>query len=248
MKKALFNWSGGKDSALCLHKVLTSGEYQVSHLITTLNKEKGRISMHGVREELLDLQAERLGLPLHKIQLPDRVSMKEYDRIMSEALDSFGRKVTHSVFGDIFLEDLRKYREQRLTKAGIEALFPLWKQSTDNLAQEFINSGFKAVVVCTDGRKLDRSFVGREYNRQFLKDLPPDIDPCGENGEFHTFVYDGPIFRKPVLFKYGDVVKCAYTVNSGDQSSCRSSISGALPEVSSHQFWFCDFTVDEQVR
>lgn len=245
MKKVLFNWSGGKDSSLCLYKVLTSDKYQISHLITTINKEKARVSMHGVREELLELQAERLGFPLHKILLPDRVSMEEYNRIMSDALKGFSSEITYSVFGDIFLEDLRAYREQRLAKAGIKTLFPLWKQSTEKLAQEFIALGFKAVVVCIDGSKLDHSFAGREYTLQFLKDLPPDVDPCGENGEFHTFVYDGPIFREPVLFKYGDIVQREYNMSSNNLNDCHDSISEPRPEISSHSFWFCDLLVNE---
>lgn len=244
MKKVLFNWSGGKDSSLCLHKLLASGDYEVSRLVTTINQEKRRISMHGVREELLELQVNLIGLPLHKILLPGQVSMEEYDRLMGKALEKFREQgIRCSVFGDIFLEDLRTYREQRLAKAGIEALFPLWKQPTEKLAQEFIASGFKAVVVCTDADKLDQSFAGREYNHHFLKDLPPDVDPCGEHGEFHTFVYDGPVFRNPVPFKYGEIVQRKYIISSQDQDDHQQDFENKAVK-STFSFWFCDLVVD----
>lgn len=212
--KAIFNWSGGKDSSMALYKVLKEGKYEVRALLTTVSEQYKRVSMHGVREELLDLQAESIGIPLNKVVLPSSSSMEEYDRIMEKAMAGYRQEgISHSIFGDIFLEDLRTYRENQLKKAGMKAVFPLWGRSTKELMEEFINAGFKAIVVCVNAKYLDRSFAGRSINREFIKDLPAEVDPCGENGEYHTFVYDGPIFKKPILFKTGEVVYREFTSN-----------------------------------
>lgn len=227
--KAIFNWSGGKDSALCLHNILINKSFDIQFLFTTLNGKNKRISMHGVSENLLDMQAESIKLPLKKLYLPEYTSMEEYNAKMTETLQKLKSEgISHSVFGDIFLEDLRKYRENQLKKVGIHAAFPLWGQGTSNVAKTFINEGFKAIIVSVDSRYLDQSFAGRFYNESLLADLPENVDPCGENGEFHTFVFDGPIFKKPVLFKSGNTVYKSY--KSPDKGKKDTDIG----------FWYCD--------
>lgn len=236
MKKVLFNWGGGKDSSLGLYKMLESGEYEICTLLTTVNTEYGRVSMHGSRETLLHRQVQHMAMPLHCVQLPGQVDMQEYNRIMSESLRSFREKgIRYAAFGDIFLENLRSYREEKLRELEIEALFPLWDTPTDRLAREFIDLGFKAVVSCVDGSKLDGSFVGREYDHDFLKDLPGDVDPCGEFGEFHSFVYDGPFFDAPVPFEKGQILERVYERSDSSHSFSDHSGTGSR---SSH--WFID--------
>ena len=209
--KALFNWSGGKDSSLCLHHALKDERFNIQYLLTTLNGKYKRISMHGVSENLLDQQAKSIGLPLRKIHLPEFPNMEEYEVIISKELD-FAREndINISIFGDIFLEDLRQYREKQLQKKGFTAVFPLWKRETKEIAKEFIDLGFKAIIVSVDGRYLDKSFAGRIYDESFLNDLPENIDPCGENGEFHSFVFDGQIFKYPIQFEKGEIVYKEY--------------------------------------
>lgn len=199
--KAIFNWSGGKDSSLALYKSLQSNEYEISYLLTTVSSGPKRIIQHGVREELLDLQADSIGIPLYKLFLPENPDMDTYNSLIKETLIKFKEKNIHTgIFGDIFLEDLRKYREEKLAEVNVKADFPIWKISSSDLIKEFINLGFKAVVVCVNENNLDKSFAGREIDTDFVNDLPADVDPCGENGEYHSFVYDGPIFKKPVVF------------------------------------------------
>lgn len=227
MKKAYFNWSTGKDSALALYTALEEKEFSIEKLITTVNKQFGRVSMHGVPEKLLEQQADSLKLPLEKIYFPEDVSMKLYDEIMRENL---GKLVSdgfeYAVFGDIFLEDLKKYREQKLAELHLRGIFPLWKRDSKELMQQFISLGFKAITVSVNAKLLDESFVGRELNEDFLKDLPSTVDVCGENGEFHTFVYDGPIFTKPINFKIGDKVLKTYKTEDADTWDS--------------SFWYCD--------
>jgi uncharacterized protein (TIGR00290 family) len=224
---ALFNWSGGKDSALCLHRVRQSGAFRIDCLLTSVNAAYGRVSQHGVRIDLLERQAASIGLPLHKLVLPATLTMGRYDTLMRETLARFrARGVTTSVFGDIFLEELRAYREARLAEAGFTGAFPLWKADTRALAREFIDLGFRAVVVCVDEKHLDASFAGREFDRAFLDALPAGVDPCGEHGEFHTFVYDGPLFRAPVPFARGEVVYRTYAPPAGAGSAAGSGVDG----------------------
>ncbi|MCH7534572.1 MAG: diphthine--ammonia ligase, partial [Bacteroidetes bacterium] len=209
--KAIFNWSGGKDSAFCLHRLMQSDEFEITTLLTSVNAHFNRISMHGVRVDLLEQQAKSIGLPLYKLELPETPSMKEYEELMTAALNEIKSDgVTHSIFGDIFLEDLKVYREKQLKKIGLEAVFPIWKMPTDQLVREFIDLGFKAVIVCHNDKYLDKSFSGRLIDHDFLNDLPDDVDPCGENGEFHSFVYDGPIFREPIEITIGEKVYKEY--------------------------------------
>jgi uncharacterized protein (TIGR00290 family) len=194
----LFSWSGGKDSALALSKIAGETKSPIV-LFTTLNIANHRVAMHGYGESLLDMQAESLGLPLKKIFIPDPCSNEEYSKIMEQFLLEYKHKgVRQVVFGDIFLEDIRKYREENLTKLEIKPLFPLWEIPSVNVALEFFRYGFKACVTCVDTSVISADFCGREYNLDLLGDLPMNVDPCGENGEFHTFVYDGPIFRFPI--------------------------------------------------
>ncbi|MCW9708064.1 adenine nucleotide alpha hydrolase [Fodinibius salsisoli] len=224
MKKVLFNWSGGKDSSLALYHALQGERYIVTGLLTSFNGANSRVSMHGTRKNLVEEQARNIGLELHPLMLPEQVGMEEYDAFMQQALEKHKKKGVRSyIFGDIFLEDLRAYREQQLQKVDMEAIFPLWQQSTEQLARQFIDVGFKAVVVSINGSKLDRSFVGREYDSQFLADLPAEVDPCGEYGEFHTFVYDGPIFDTPVSFQRGEVVAKTYEQQDDDTHSFQQS-------------------------
>jgi uncharacterized protein (TIGR00290 family) len=204
----LLSWSGGKDSAMALYELQKSGEYRVASLLTTVTAGYDRISMHGVRRALLEEQAEALGLPLHKILISPKCANAEYEAKMAEALAHHQQNgVSGVAFGDIFLEDLRAYREQKLAPTGLQAIFPIWKRDTSELALSFIQLGFRAVVACLDLKRLDRSFAGAEINEEFLRRLPSGVDPCGENGEFHTFVFDGPNFRRPIPFTRGEVVE-----------------------------------------
>ena len=206
-EKVLFSWSGGKDSALALYEIKKRQDLEVVSLITTITEDYDRISMHGVRRVLLESQAESLGLPLYKIFISKRSSDEEYGHKMKGMLTHFSRLgVTSVVFGDIFLEDLRKFREKQLSIVGMEGIFPLWKKDTQELAHAFINLGFRAIVTSTDSKVLHRKFVGREIDEKFLAQIPRSVDPCGENGEFHSFVFSGPIFKKRVFFRVGEVV------------------------------------------
>ncbi len=180
---------------------------RVAALLTTVTEGYERISMHGVRRELLARQAEALGLPLHEVRIPAHCVNADYEARMEEALRGhYQRGVRRVAFGDIFLEDLRAYRERNLARAGMQAIFPIWKQDTRALARHFLDSGFRAIAVCVDGRVLGSAFAGRELDAAFFRDLPPHADPCGENGEFHTFVFQAPNFRAPVAFRTGEVV------------------------------------------
>lgn len=207
--KAVMNWSGGKDSAMALHRALS--QFEICYLLTTINERWQRISMHGIRRELLLKQAESIGIELVEVFLPEIASMEIYEQKMEEALNFLiERGVSHAVFGDIFLEDLKKYREDQLGKKNLKAVFPIWGRQTTSLIREFIDLGFKAIVVCVDASKLDKSFCGRFIDESFIRDLPEGVDACGENGEFHTFVFDAPFFKKPVQFRIGDIVYREY--------------------------------------
>ncbi len=204
MDRILIGWSGGKDSALTLYEIKES--YEVAALLTTVTEDYERISMHGVRATLLEKQAESLGYPLEKVLISKNASNDEYEVKMREVLERYHEKVSYVAFGDIFLEDVRRYREENLRRIGMKGIFPLWGENTAKLAQKFIDLGFKAIITCVDSKFLDETFVGRIYDEEFLQDLPPNVDPCGENGEFHSFVYDGPIFGSRTSFKVGETV------------------------------------------
>jgi len=206
-ENVLFTWSGGKDSALAFYEIQHDHHYEVTALLTTVTEDYNRISMHGVRNILLENQIKSLGLPIEKISITKSATNEEYEAKMKETLLRYQRQgVSSVVFGDIFLEDLRIYREKNLSTIGMKGLFPLWKKDTTELAYRFIGLGFKAVITCIDSHLIDKKFVGRYYDEHFLSDLPSTVDPCGENGEFHSFVFDGPIFREKLAFKTGAIV------------------------------------------
>lgn len=209
-------WSGGKDSCLTLHELRREGRLEVASLLTTVTEGYDRISMHGVRRVLLEEQAAALGLPLRIVSLPRDASNEQYEAVWNAELADLRRHGVETVaFGDLFLEDVRQYRERNLARVGMRGAFPLWHKDTTDLARTFIRLGFKALTVCVDPARLDPSFVGQPFDEEFLRRLPTDADPCGENGEFHSFVFDGPLFAQPV-----------------------GATPGAIVERSG--FWFCD--------
>jgi len=204
----IFCWSGGKDSVLALHALLQRADVRIAALLTTVTETYDRISMHGVRRELLVQQAQSIGLPLHEVSIPPQCVNPIYEARMEQALRvHYDAGVRTVAFGDIFLEDLRAYRQANLARIGMTALFPIWKRDTRELIRHFHSCGFRAVAACIDPKVLDPSFAGRELDQQFFRDLPPNVDPCGENGEFHTFVFDGPIFREPIPVHIGEIVE-----------------------------------------
>ena len=206
--KTLLSWSSGKDSAWSLHVLKTGREVEVVGLLTTVNEVHSRVAMHAVRVELLEVQAKAVGLPLWKIPIPSPCSNAEYEAAMLAAIERAKREgIGRIAFGDLFLEDIRRYREERLRETGVAPIFPIWAMPTRELAYEMVQSGLRARVTCVDPKQLPESFAGREFDAKFLADLPPNVDPCGEKGEFHTFAYDGPMFERPVPVKSGEIVK-----------------------------------------
>jgi uncharacterized protein (TIGR00290 family) len=204
---ALMSWSGGKDSCLALYEIQMSHSHRVAALLTTVTRDYDRISMHGVRRVLLEKQATSLRLPLHQVLISKDATNEEYEAKMGEAFSVYrGQGIDSIVFGDLFLEDIRAYREQFLARHQMRGLFPVWKRDTFRFIKEFIELGFRAIVTCVDSNALDRSFAGRMIDNSFLSSLPVDVDPCGENGEFHSFVFDGPIFTEAVRFSIGATV------------------------------------------
>lgn len=207
-KKTLLSWSSGKDSAWALHVLRGVPDIEVVGLMTTVNQLHQRVAIHAVRLELLQRQAEALGLPLQVIDLPSPCTNSQYEAVMEKFVDkSKQRGIECMAFGDLFLADIKEYRETRLAGTGITPLFPLWQTPTRLLAKEMISSGLRAVVTSVDPQQLSLSFAGREFNEQFLADLPKHVDPCGERGEFHTFAFDGPMFKKPLSIEMGAVVE-----------------------------------------
>jgi uncharacterized protein (TIGR00290 family) len=205
--KVLVSWSGGKDSALALHEIQKTGGHEITALLTTVTEEYDRTSMHGVRRSLLERQADSLGFSLEEVFIRKNTTDEGYESRMREVLEKYvAAGVSAVVFGDVFLEDVRKRREDKLSEIGLPGIFPLWGRDTRELAYTFIGLGFKAVTTCVDSNVLGKSFVGRVFDEQFISDLPSTVDPSGENGEFHSFVYAGPIFRHEVTYRRGDVV------------------------------------------
>ncbi len=230
--KTYFNWSSGKDASFALYQLKKDRTLNIDKLLTSINTHHNRVSMHGLRRELLEQQARSIGLPLDTIELPEEPTMEEYNMEMQKTVKKFQSKgYTNCGFGDIFLEDLRMYREKQLQPFNIACLFPLWKRDTKELINEFLDLGFKAVVICIKSELLDVSFLGRQINQRFLNDLPSNVDPCGENGEFHTFCFDGPLFTKPIAFTIGKQVYREYeNPKQGDNAKNANNIG----------FWFCD--------
>lgn len=207
-KKAWLSWSSGKDSAWALHVMRQRGDFEITALLTTINQKYQRVAMHAVRESILDAQAGAAGLPLVKVSIPSPCPNDVYERAMADAMAKARLEgITHVVVGDLFLEDIRKYREENLAKCGMTPGFPLWLKDTRELANEMLASGLRAYLTCVDPKKLDRSFAGRPFDEQFLADLPVHVDPCGENGEFHTCVVAGPMFASPIDVNVGEIVE-----------------------------------------
>ncbi|MDG6906425.1 MAG: adenine nucleotide alpha hydrolase [Nitrososphaerota archaeon] len=209
LEKVLLSWSGGKDSSLSYYEIRHIMDREIAGLVTTVTQDYQRISMHGVRRELLRRQADAMRLQLYEVMIPKNASNEIYERqTRKTVLDIVEReKISQVVFGDLFLQDIRKYREKMFGELGISCEFPIWGKGTEELANFFVASGFKAIICCVDPKKIGKEFCGREYDLDLLFDLPVNVDPCGENGEFHTFVYDGPIFRKKIDVKVGEVVE-----------------------------------------
>ncbi len=231
--KAIFSWSGGKDSAYCLHKVLTENVFDVKYLLTTVNANFKRVSIHGVREELLDLQAASIGIPLWKVEVSEGTNA-EYEKQMDAVL--FKAKlegIKYVIFGDIFLEDLRAYREANLANVNMKAVFPLWKQNTTHLINDFMSKRFKTITCCINDGYFNEAWVGKEIDNDFLKALPGNVDPCGENGEYHTFCYEGPVFKKSIPFTIGEKVYKPLEIKLSDDFVCSTN-------AVTKGFWFVD--------
>jgi uncharacterized protein (TIGR00290 family) len=207
MKRILLSWSSGKDSAWSLHVLRQRGEYEVVGLLTTFNQVADRVAMHAVRRELVERQAAAVGLPLWAVPLPWPCSNEQYERLMAETCaKAVGDGIEGVAFGDLFLEDVRAYREKQLKGTGLEPVFPVWGMPTRELAREMIAAGVRAKLTCVDTEKLDRAFVGREFDERLLRDLPEEIDPCGERGEFHSFLYAGPMLNAVLPVVVGEIV------------------------------------------
>ena len=234
MTNCIFNWSGGKDSALALYHCLQNKDLNIKYLVTTINDVVDRISMHGVRVELLVKQAESIGIPLYQVRLPEMPGMTEYDAIMRQAMEYFRAEgITHAIFGDIFLQNLKDYRDARLAEVGMTGIYPLWKRDTSELIREFLDLGFGTVIACTQER-LER-IVGKEITEELILSLPDDVDVCGENGEFHTFAFKGPIFKQDIAYKTGEKIFKTYAAPKNSDDTCFSS----TPEKPAG-FWYCD--------
>ena len=230
--KTYINWSSGKDAALALYHLKKDKTLDIDRLVTTLNSHHQRVSMHGLKRELLEKQAQSIGLPLETIELPEEPTMEDYNHIMEHTVKNLQKAgYTTCGFGDIFLQDLRIYREEQLKPYRISCLFPLWKKDTKELIRQFIELGFKAIVVCINADLLDASFLGREIDKDFLNDLPSEVDPCGENGEFHTFCFDGPILSGPVPFTLGERIYREYKAPKQNDNQHTNRNTG---------FWFVD--------
>ncbi len=219
MEKVVLNWSSGKDAALAFYYLQQSNDYKPASLLTTVSSAYGRVSMHGVREDILAMQAAKMNMPLKKIYLPESSNINEYNNIMKSAVQEIKQSgIRTMAFGDIFLEDLRQYREEQLATEGVSAIFPLWKKNTTDLVKEVEDAGIKAVIVCVNAKYLGPEFLGKIIDRDLLKLLPADVDPCGENGEFHTLVIDAPYFSEALNVKTGEVVHKKYSSGNSDQA------------------------------
>lgn len=233
LPKAIFCWSGGKDSSFCLHKVLSEKLFDVRYLLTTVNDEFKRVSMHGTREELLNLQASSIGIPLLKVRVTEGTN-SEYEKQMETVLlKAKVEGIENVIFGDIFLEDLRIYRENNLAKVNMKAVFPLWKMNTTDLIKDFVALKFKTILCCTNDGYLGEEWVGREIDEKFIRELPGNVDPCGENGEYHTFCFEGPIFKNKINLSVGEKVYKALNLKMDD--SCNSDQT-----VITKGFWYVD--------
>jgi uncharacterized protein (TIGR00290 family) len=216
-ERVVLSWSGGKDSAMAAYHLIASQKYEIAALLTTVTEEFDRISMHGVRRELLERQAESLAIPLHTVMIPKDCSNEIYESRMNAAFSHFkAAGLTKIAFGDLFLADIKQYRDERLALAGMAGLYPIWLRDTDELVRTFIGLGFKAKLACVDTHAIDAAFAGRELDASLLEDLPRSADPCGEHGEYHSFVYAGPIFKKTIDCRTGETTMRASRFNYCD--------------------------------
>lgn len=228
-KKAVFNWSGGKDSALALYKMLRDENFEIVSLLTTVNRDSKRSTMHGIPVTLLELQAQSIGLPLHIVDLTPKGDMSDYNEAMADAVRHFKEQgVTHFGFGDIFLHDVRSYREKQLAPYGIEVVEPLWGKSSEQIMEEYLDSGLQTVIVTITEGVLSESYIGKVIDRPLVESFPGDIDVCGEEGEYHTFCYDGGIYRHPVPFRLGEPIRATYPIKLEDGS------------VKEYSYWFAN--------
>ena len=231
--KTYFNWSSGKDSALALYYLQQNQDYSIEQLVTTVNSHYNRVSMHGLRIDLLLAQTKALNIKASLIELPEMPSMEIYEDVMLKTVSQLkANGFTHSAFGDIFLEDLRTYRDNNLAKHNIKTVFPIWKKDTKTLLTEFLNLGFKTIIVCANSKYFDADFVGTIIDENFIANLPEGVDPCGENGEFHTFCFDGPIFENPIPFTIGEKVYREYDTPKTDKNTICSA--------DKYGVWYCD--------
>jgi len=235
----VFAWSGGKDSAFALHQLQKDERYAVRYLLSTINGNNGRLSMHGIREELIEAQAAATGIPLLKVYVYEG-NNPEYERQMRDTLLTVKAEGISAVaFGDIFLEDLRIYRENQMKQIGIDCLFPIWKKDTRQLVRNFIAEGFKTLVCCVNDGFLDESYCGRLLDEAFIEELPARVDPCGENGEFHSFCFDGPVFRKALRVSVGEKIYMPLAVNTAGEST-------PAKITDTKGFWYCDLLLKGQ--
>lgn len=222
-KKVAVSFSG-KDSTLALHDLMLSDEFEVVLLIASVTEGYKRTSIHGVRVELLEAQAKSIGLPIRKIWIPENCSNEKYKEIMTQVnLELKEQGIEHIAFGDLFLEDVRKYREEMLKPLGMNPIFPLWGEGTTNVIERFISLGYKTIITCVDLTRLTEEFSGKEIDIQLIKELPKEVDPCGENGEYHSFVFDGPIFKNPIQFELGEK-KLSADVYTGETRFCYTDL------------------------
>jgi len=240
MPKAVFCWSGGKDSAFALYRILQSGSFDVVALLTTINAANSGVSMHGVHEDLIELQARQIGIPLYKVYIPEVCTNEEYEYQMEQAMLYWkAMGVTHVIFGDIFLEDLKRYREAKLESVDLKAVFPLWNENTSDLLDKFLKSGFKTIICTGNCSNISEELVGTTLSAEVIAAMAPGTDPCGENGEFHTFVYAGPLFKKNLdVICTGKVVKY-YKVKKESEGKTEEKEIG---------YWFADIAIKDKIK
>ncbi|GAC1599445.1 MAG: diphthine--ammonia ligase [Chitinophagaceae bacterium] len=233
---AIFSWSGGKDSCYALHKIQEEGMYDVKYLLSTINGNYKRLSMHGVREELIEAQADSIGIPLLKAYVYE-ASNAEYEKQMKERLlQAKAENIKHVIFGDIFLEDLRQYREQKMAALDMHCVFPIWKTNTQWMVKDFIKKGFKTIVCCINDGYLDEYWCGRTIDERFVNELPPAVDACGENGEFHSYCFEAPVFKKKINMITGEKTYKALEIKTSDHPT-------PIKDAGTKGFWFCDLLI-----
>lgn len=230
---AIFSWSGGKDSSYALHKVLQEGVYDVKYLLSTINGNYKRLSMHGVREELIEAQADSIGIQLLKVYVYEASNLEYEKQMETILLQAKDENINYIIFGDIFLEDLRQYREQKMASLNMQCVFPIWKTDTKWMINDFITKGFKTIICCINDGYLNESWCGRMIDILFIKELPPTVDACGENGEFHSYCFEGPIFKKKINIVSGELTYKLLEIKLANHLT-------PIKDVDTKGFWFCD--------